>query len=180
MSILPVDRKGLIDLNVLAGFDASAAKNALLRVVAVERVRVILFVRLGMKRNRLMFNAQQSFGFVNSAVSVVVVAHGAVENMIAENAVKRLPLCRTSLLGFCPDLHPRGNAGPARSHELPVDLYHACVTRLDRTKLRVIAHLRNLHPCSIDDIDQAFAACRFLNYTIDCYADHRSPPGTVA
>ncbi len=97
MRILPVNRKSFIHLHVLAGFDASAAKNALLRVVAVEGIRMILFVRLGMKRNRLMFDAQQSFRVVNGAVSVVVVAHGAVENVVGENAVERFPLCSASL-----------------------------------------------------------------------------------
>src|SRR5260370_9818609 len=98
MRILPVNRKSLIHMEVLACFDASAAKNALLRVVAVEGIRMILFVRLGMIRNRLMFDAKQSFRVVNRAVSVVVVADGAVENVIGENAVERLPLRSTSLL----------------------------------------------------------------------------------
>src|SRR6266403_1400279 len=177
MRILPVNRKSFIHLHVLAGFDASAAKNALLRVVAVEGVRMILFIRLGMIWNRLMFDAQQSFRVVNGAVSVVVVAHGAVEHVIAENAIKGLSLRSAGLPRICQNLHSSGYAGCARSHELPVDLYHACVTRLNRTKLRVIADLRNLHPRPIDDIDQAFTACRFLDYAIDCYGYHRTPPG---
>src|SRR5882724_5793515 len=98
MRILPVDRKGFIHLHVLAGFDTSAAKNALLRVVAVEGVRMILFVGLGMIRNRLMFDAQQSFRVVNSTVSVIVVAYGAVENVRSENPIKRLSLRSSGLL----------------------------------------------------------------------------------
>src|SRR5258708_33887878 len=88
MRILPVNRKGFIHLHVLAGFDTSAAKNALLRVVAVEGVRMILFVGLGMIRNRLIFDAQQSFRVVNSTVSVIVVAYGALDNVIAETPSK--------------------------------------------------------------------------------------------
>src|SRR5713101_1530421 len=180
MRILPVNREGLIHLHVLAGFDAAAAKNALLRVVAVEGVRMILFIRLGMIQNRLMFDAQQSFRVVNGAVSVVVVAHGTVEHVIAENPIKRLSLRSAGLLRICQTLHSRGYAGRARSHELPVGLYHACVTRLDRTKLRVIADLRNFHPYSIDDIDQAFTACRFLVYAIDCYCYYRHASSAAA
>src|SRR5713226_10081389 len=138
MRILPANRKCFIHLHVLAGFYTSPAKNALLRVVAVERIRMILFVGLGTIRNGLMFDSQQSFRVVNGAVSVVVVAYGAVENMIAGNAVKCLPLCRTGFFRFCENLHLRGHAGRAGSHESPVVLYHACVTRLDRTKLRVM------------------------------------------
>src|SRR5713226_3759614 len=98
MRILPVNRKSFIHLYVLAGFHTSATKNALLRVVAVEGVRMVLFVRLGMIRNRLMFDPQQSLRVVNCAVSVVVVTHGAVENVIAQNPIKRLSLRGTGLL----------------------------------------------------------------------------------
>src|ERR1700674_696848 len=98
MRILPVNRKGFIHLHVLACFDAPAAKNALLWVVAIEGIRMILFVRLGMIGDRLMLDAQQSFRVVNCAVPVVVVAHGAVENVIAENAVEGFPLRSGGLL----------------------------------------------------------------------------------
>jgi hypothetical protein len=92
MRILPINRKRLVHLHVLASFDAAAAKNALLRVVAVEGVRVVFFVRLGTKGNWLVLDAEQFFRVVDSAISVVVVAHGAVENVIGENAVERFSL----------------------------------------------------------------------------------------
>src|SRR6266403_1204405 len=82
------------------------------------------------EEDRLMLDAQQSFRVVNGAVSVIVVAHGAVENVIAENAIKGLSLRSAGLPRICQNLHSSGYAGCARSHELPVDLYHACVTRL--------------------------------------------------
>jgi hypothetical protein len=117
---------------------------------------------------------------MDGAVPVVVVANRTVENVIAQNAVKRLALRCAGYLRFRQDLHPCAHGGRACSHELSVDLYHARITRLDRTQLRVIADLRNLHPHPINDIDQAFTARRFLNYTIDCYCYHRSPPGVAA
>jgi hypothetical protein len=45
-------------------------------------------------------------------------------------------------------------------------------SRLDRTKLRVITDLGNLYTRPIDDIDQAFTALRFVNYTIDYHCYH--------
>jgi hypothetical protein len=45
--ILPADGQGFVDLDILAGFDAAAAQNALIGIVAVERIGVIHFVRLG-------------------------------------------------------------------------------------------------------------------------------------
>jgi hypothetical protein len=167
MRILPVNRKRLVHLHVLASLNASAAKNALLRVVAVEGVRVVFFVGLGMKGNWLVLDAQQFFRVVDSAVSVVIIADRAVENVIGENAVERFSLRSAGVLGVCKNLHPGGHCRGARSHEFPIGLYHAGVTRLDRTKLRVIADLRKLHPRSIDDINQALTAHRFLNFTID-------------
>jgi hypothetical protein len=56
MRIFPIDRKRLVHLKVLAGFDAATAENALLWVVAIERVCVIFFVRLGSIGDALMFN----------------------------------------------------------------------------------------------------------------------------
>jgi hypothetical protein len=120
--------------------------------------------------NRLMLDAQQSFRVVNGAVSIVVVAHGAIKNVIAENAVKGFPLCRAGSFRLRQNLHSRGYAGRARSHQSAIDLYHAGIARLDRSKLRVIADLRNLCARSIDHIDQAFAARCLLNYPIDGYA----------
>ena len=92
MGILPVNRKGFVDLQVLTGFHTSAAKNALLRVVAVERVGMIFFVGFGMIGNRLMFDTQQFFSVMNGAVSVVVVAYSSVQHVIAENTVEGLSL----------------------------------------------------------------------------------------
>ena len=45
-----------------------------------------------------MFDALQSYRVMNCAVPVVVVAHGAVENVIAENAVEGFPLRSGGLL----------------------------------------------------------------------------------
>src|ERR1700687_3231920 len=92
MSIFPINRKGFIHLHVLTRFDAAATQDALLGVVTVEGVRMILFIRLGVIRNWLMLDAQQSFRVVNGAVSVVVVAYRAVENVIAQNEVKGFTL----------------------------------------------------------------------------------------
>jgi hypothetical protein len=45
--------------------------------------------------------------------------------------------------------------------------------------LWVIADLSNADARSIEDIDQAFTAARFVNYTIDCYRYHRNCPSTA-
>ena len=45
-----MDGKRFVDFDVLAGLDAAAAENALVRVVAIKRIGVVDFVRLGLKR----------------------------------------------------------------------------------------------------------------------------------
>src|SRR3989442_10062878 len=74
MGILPADRQSFVDLEILTGFDAAAAQNALVWIIAVERVGVIDFVGLGFEREALVLDAQHLGGVVNRAVAVVVIA----------------------------------------------------------------------------------------------------------
>ena len=42
----PIDGEGFVYLDVLTGFDATAAQNALLRIVAIEGISAVLLVGL--------------------------------------------------------------------------------------------------------------------------------------
>src|ERR1700692_2562495 len=86
--IFPIDGKRFIDLNVLTSLYAAAAENALIRIVAVERIRVINLVRLRSKRNFLVLNGNTLRRFMEGAIAIVVVADSAVKKVIAEDAVK--------------------------------------------------------------------------------------------
>src|SRR3954471_23511751 len=77
--ILPVDRECFVDLNVLTCLDASPAENALVRVVAVEGIRLVDSVRFRREWDALMLNREQLRGIVHGAVAIVLVAYGAVE-----------------------------------------------------------------------------------------------------
>ena len=68
---LPVDGEGLVDLDALAGLDAAAAEDALLRVVAVEGVGHVLLVGLGGELAGLMLHVEVGGGVVDGAVLVV-------------------------------------------------------------------------------------------------------------
>ena len=57
MRVLPINRKRFIDLEVLAGLYAPAAENALIRIVAIERISIVDFVGLGTIRDVLMLDA---------------------------------------------------------------------------------------------------------------------------
>jgi hypothetical protein len=50
VGVLPADRQGFVHLEVLTGFDAAAAENALVGIIAVEGVSVIDFAGLGLER----------------------------------------------------------------------------------------------------------------------------------
>jgi|GEM_PF-4290821 len=101
MLIFPADRECFVYLDVLAGLDASAAKNALLRIATIKWVRVVLFIRFRTIGNGLMLEGQQFFRIVDRAVSVVVVAHGAIKYVIAKNPIECFPLRGAGLFRFC-------------------------------------------------------------------------------
>src|SRR6266436_3646527 len=86
--IFPVDGKRFVDLDVLTSLNAAAAQNALIGIVAIERIRVIDLVGLRSKRDSLMLNGQQLRRVMDSAIAIVVVADRAVEHVVAENAIK--------------------------------------------------------------------------------------------
>ena len=89
---LPVDGEGLVDLHVLAGFDAAAAEDALVGIVAVEGVGVVLLVGLVAEGAGLVLDVELGGGVVDGAVLVVVVADGAVELVILQDAVEGFAL----------------------------------------------------------------------------------------
>src|SRR5882672_182798 len=83
MRIFPANRKRLVDLDILASLDAAATKDALIWIVAVKWVRVVHFVRLRLERNLLMLDGHQPGRVVDRAIAVIIVAHRAVEHVIA-------------------------------------------------------------------------------------------------
>ena len=92
MRIFPADAEGLVYLQVLAGFHATPAENALLRIVAIKGIARIDFVGLGLEGDFLMFDFEEDRSVVDGAVAVVIVADRAVEQMIAQDAVEGLTL----------------------------------------------------------------------------------------
>jgi hypothetical protein len=57
MRVFPINRKRFINLEVLARLDAATAENALIGVVAIERICIVDFVRLGSEWNVLMLDS---------------------------------------------------------------------------------------------------------------------------
>ncbi len=143
MGVLPADGERFIHLNILAGLDAAAAQNALIRIVSVERVRVIYFIRLGLERNILMLNCQHFRRVVDRTIPVVIVADRAVEHVVAEDPVESLPLRGVGPWGLGGNIHAGRNSGRACPDKLPVDLDHAGVACLNRAELGMITNVGN-------------------------------------
>ena len=55
-----------------------------------------------------------------------------------------------------------GDWGCAGSNQLAVHFHHACVTRLNRAELWVIADMRNRSASTVDQIDEKLVSFRFL------------------
>ena len=68
----PIDGERFVHLNVLTGLDAAAAKNALVRVIAIERIGPVLFIWLRLIGSRLVLHIQVRSGVVNGAVLIVL------------------------------------------------------------------------------------------------------------
>src|SRR5947208_15055678 len=60
IAIFPVDRKSFVDLDVLTRLHTAAAENALIGIVAVERIRVVDLVWFRSNRDSLMLYSQKT------------------------------------------------------------------------------------------------------------------------
>src|SRR6266446_2415525 len=99
---------------------------------------------------------------MDRAITVAVVANRAVENMIAENAVKRFSLGSNRVGRFRIDVDSGRNGGGACPDEFAVNFDHARITRLNGAKLRVVTNLGNLTVGAVDDSDEALISRCFL------------------
>jgi hypothetical protein len=114
-----------------------------------------------------MLDGQQFGGVVYRAIPVVIVANGAIEQVISQNPVERFPLGGLRFGGFRQDVHSGGGFGGASTHQLAIHLNHASVTALNWTELRVITNLRKLSADSINEIDEPLVRFRFGDRTIN-------------
>ncbi len=156
---LPVDGEGFVDLDVLAGFDATAAEDALVGVVAVEGVGVVLLVGLVFELAALVLYVEDGSGVVDGAVVVVVIADGAVEHVVLQDAVEGFALGDVDGLACGLDRHAGGDGGGAGTGELSVYFDDAGVAALDGAHLRDVADLRDglLHAglgAAVEEVDE--------------------------
>src|ERR1043165_9078767 len=100
--------------------------------------------------------------------------------MITENSVKCLSLLITGRSRIRPHAHSRRNADTTCPNKPAVNFDQTRIAGLDWTKLRVIAHLRDLARTAVDDIDEAFTSLCLLDQTINRDTEHpRFPPFTM-
>ena len=166
--VFPANRKRLIHLNILAGLDAAAAKDALVGIVAIKRIRRVHLVGFRFERDFLMLDGEKPRGVMDCAVTVVVVADRAVEHVIAENPVERFPLSGDRPCGSRGNVHPGRDVGGAGPDQFAVHLHHARVAGLNRAKLRVIANLGNFRAGAVDEVNETFIGLRLSGRTINC------------
>ena len=177
MRVFPADRERFVHLHVLAGLHAAAAENALVGIVAIEGIGDVHLVRLGLERDMLVLDGEQLRGVVDRAIAVVVVADGAVEQVVAEDAVERLALrrMRRGRASSRPSCPAETMVAQART-SLPSTSTMQVSQVWIGPKLRVIANLRQLRARAIDRIDQPFARLRFIGGAVDRNGTHGLPP----
>jgi hypothetical protein len=180
MRVFPADAEGLVYLQVLTGFNAAPAENALLRIVAIKGIAWIDLVGFGLERDVLMFDGEQNRGVVDGAVAVVIVADRAVEQMISEDAIEGITLrcLRPRWPGF--DMGAIDSIGSAGSHKLAVHLNHAGIASLDWTKLRMIADLRNHDSATVEGVDQSLSGLDLLRLSVHDNGQGSDLPSSIA
>ena len=90
MFVFPSDGKSLIYLDVLAGFNAPSAEDALARIVSVKRIGGIDLVRFLPERDALMLHVEKGRRVVDCTVAIVIVTDCAIEIVIRENVIESL------------------------------------------------------------------------------------------
>jgi hypothetical protein len=172
MRVFPANRKRLVDLDILTGFDAAATENALVGVVPIERIRRIHRESFWFEGGFLMLDGQEFGGVVNRAVAVIVVADRTVEQVVAQDSVEGLPPGSKRVVGFRRNVHAVGDLSGASPDEVSVDLDHAGIAGLERAELRVITDLRNLNICLIEKIDEPDAGFGIYKCAVDTNPSH--------
>src|SRR5262245_13660514 len=94
MLVLPIDREGRVYLHILARLEASSAQKAPTWIVAIEGIAIVHFERFRLERDFLMLDLEKFGGVVDNAIAIVVVAYGAIEQVIFQHAIKCLFLRR--------------------------------------------------------------------------------------
>ena len=136
--ILPIDRKSLVHFDILAGLHATAAKNALIRIVTIKRIGRVDFVRLGLEGNFLMLDRQpwSCYGSCSCRCCCRRPCNKACGYSRIRSKASR---CAASALADCGQhLHSGGNRCRAARAKLSVDLDHTGVARLNRAELWVV------------------------------------------
>ena len=82
-----------------------------------------------------MFDVELGGGVVDDAVLVIVVANGAVELVVLEDAIESFALGDVDFGTLADDDHVGGDRGGAGAHEFAVNLDHAGVAALDGAHL---------------------------------------------
>src|SRR5262249_12739938 len=149
MRILPADRERLVHLHVLAGLDAAAAQDALVRGVAIEGIGRVDREGLRPEGRLLALDVQQLRGVVDGGAAGAVVADGEVEQVVAEDAVEGLAARGVGALARRDDLDIRVDLRRAGAHERAVDLDQTRVTGLDRAERAVIADMGYLDSAAL-------------------------------
>ena len=136
-------------------------------IVAVEGIGHVHFIRLGLVSNFLVLDVKKLGRVMHRAVTVVVIADRAVEQMIAEDPVKGFALRSVRARRGRDHIHAVLNEGATGSYQLAVHLHHAGVACLDRSQLGVVTNLRNLNTAAINRVDQALSGLNHLRLAVD-------------
>jgi hypothetical protein len=105
------------------------------------------------ERTLLMLHLQQGRCVVHRTIAVIVIANSAIEKMILQNAVKGIQLCIPRSSRFRENSGVSIDLGSAGARQSAVYFDQTGIARLYRTKLGMIANVRNVPSAHLDHID---------------------------
>ena len=115
-----------------------------------------------------MLDRKQLGGVMDRAVAVIIITNRAIEHVIGQNPIERIPLGLRRATRFGRDLHIGLDHCGARPNELAVCFNHAGVTGLNRPELGMVTDLRDLSAAPVEQFQQSFAGNGFHDFAVNC------------
>src|SRR6185312_850338 len=149
-----VDAQRLVHLDVLAGLDTAPAEDALVRIIRVERTRVVLRIGLAPEGIPLNRDLHVREGVVQRAIARVVLSHRAVELVLGEQAIHAFLACARRTGAAARHLEALARAQGAAADELAARFHPADVAGLQRPEGPVITDVRQVDALRGQEVDE--------------------------
>ena len=168
MEIFPANRQRLVHLQILTSLHAATAKNALTRVITIERIGIVYREWLRLEWPVLMLDLHQRRRIVNRTVLVIVIANRTVKFVISQDHVHGGQPRSVRARGIDGYLAAAVRLHFAGTNQFAIRLDDARVACPNWTQLRMKTNLRKCFAGAIDEVKQQIAGGCLKRNAVDC------------